>query len=423
MSQDPSTGNHSDFDAIVVGASLAGCTAATLLGRAGLNVALVESQKDPAAHKKLCTHFIQPSATPTLQRLGVTDELEAAGAIRNGISMWTRFGWIKVRAEEYDGVPAYGYNIRRSVIDPIVRRTAAETDGVRLMLGTTVRELVKQGDRIGGVKAETDGETIELRAPLVVAADGRHSRLAELAGSEPKLSRNDRFGYFAHYRGVKLDDAEGSSGQMWLLEPAAAYTFVNDDGVTLLTYLGPKSELADFKKDPAGNLLRKFGELPGAPDLSQAEQVSEIRGMTDIPNRRRKPTAQGMAFIGDAAIASDPLWGIGCGWALQSAGWLVDSVARPLAGGDESAIDSGLKTYAKLHRKGLSAHDWFVRDFSKERKFNPIEKLLFKAAVNDQEFAHKFHAFGARMIAPSKFMTPRNIAHAVRASRAAKSPA
>jgi thioredoxin reductase len=42
----------SDFDAAIVGASLAGCTAAILLGRAGLRVALVERRPEPAAFKR-----------------------------------------------------------------------------------------------------------------------------------------------------------------------------------------------------------------------------------------------------------------------------------------------------------------------------------------------------------------------------------
>ena len=67
------------YDVVIVGASIAGCTAATLLARQGLNVALVERQADPDAYKKPCTHYIQASATPTIQRLGLDRLIEAAG--------------------------------------------------------------------------------------------------------------------------------------------------------------------------------------------------------------------------------------------------------------------------------------------------------------------------------------------------------
>ncbi len=50
------------YDAAVVGASIAGCTAAILLARDGASVALIGRHNDPDAYKALCTHFIQPSA-------------------------------------------------------------------------------------------------------------------------------------------------------------------------------------------------------------------------------------------------------------------------------------------------------------------------------------------------------------------------
>ena len=69
-----------DHDVVIVGASIAGCTAAVLFARAGLKVALVERKRDLNAYKHLCTHYLQSSATPTLSRLGLTGQLQAAGA-------------------------------------------------------------------------------------------------------------------------------------------------------------------------------------------------------------------------------------------------------------------------------------------------------------------------------------------------------
>ena len=51
--------SSSDYDAVIVGGSLAGCTAAIFLGRAGAKVAVLEKQPDPAAFKRMCSHFIQ----------------------------------------------------------------------------------------------------------------------------------------------------------------------------------------------------------------------------------------------------------------------------------------------------------------------------------------------------------------------------
>ena len=56
-----SNGRSTDYDAVIVGGSLAGSTTAILLGREGLRVAVVEKQPDPNAFKRICSHFIQAS--------------------------------------------------------------------------------------------------------------------------------------------------------------------------------------------------------------------------------------------------------------------------------------------------------------------------------------------------------------------------
>lgn len=407
---------------MIVGASIAGCSAATLLARAGAKVALVESKSDPAAHKPLCTHFIQASATPTIQRLGLADALEQAGAERNHFRMWTRFGWVIPPRRDFKTAPYYGYSLRRSVLDPLLREHAAATPGVDLLLGHTARELLRNESRVAGVTVEADGEQIELAAPLTIAADGRNSRVAEMAGSKAKLKANERFGYFAHFRGVKFDADEDVS-RIWLLDPTAAYSFPNDSGITLLAAMPPKSELAEFKQDLAGNLLKTFAKLPGKPDLSRVERVTEVRGVTDLPSRRRRPQQPGLAFIGDAARASDPLWGIGCGWAFQSAEWLSDAVGDAVAARDPKAIDRALKSYARTHRRKLAAHDFLINDYATGRPLNPVERLMFSAAVHDGDLAHHVHAFGTRTISPRQFLAPRTLLRALRVRRRAASAA
>ncbi len=65
------TGSHGErYDVAIVGASTAGCTAARLYAQQGARVALIERRPALDAYKTVCTHFIQSSATPTIERLG-----------------------------------------------------------------------------------------------------------------------------------------------------------------------------------------------------------------------------------------------------------------------------------------------------------------------------------------------------------------
>src|SRR3954462_10819126 len=142
-----------DYDVAVVGASVAGCTAATLLGREGARVALIEKRSGEGFYKTMCTHYIQPSAVPTFERLGLVEKIEAAGGIRNGLESWTRNGgWVRPPVSADYAHEPYGYDIRREKLDPMMRELAAATPGVDLVLGETVTGLAGLPGRPAGVE-------------------------------------------------------------------------------------------------------------------------------------------------------------------------------------------------------------------------------------------------------------------------------
>jgi menaquinone-9 beta-reductase len=398
-----------DYDVVIVGGSLAGSAAATLYGRAGLRVAVVEKQPDPLAYKTTCNHFILASSVPTLERLGLTEKIEEAGGVPNSIAVWSRYGWIHAEPPADYPYPVTGYNITRRRLDPMVRKLAAGTDGVDLMLGHTATGLDWDRGRVAAVQVrDRHGVEHTLSARLVVAADGRYSKLAQMAGITTRTRPHERFYYWAYFRGVELDTP--ASSQLWFREPDVVYTFGNEDGLTVLTVLAGKDRLPEFKADLDGAFMRSFENLPRGPRLDHAQRVSKIMGKLDLTNLRRRPGAKGMALIGDAALASDPLWGVGCGWAFQSAEWLVDATADTLRRGADPA--PALRRYRRTHRRRLAGHDFLICDYSRLRGFNPVERLVFAAAVHDPATALHFHAFGTRSIGASRFLAPAPLARA-----------
>ncbi len=114
-------GAASDFDVAVVGASVAGCTAARLFAQAGASVALIERRDDPDAYKVTCTHAILPTATPTIERLGLAPLLLERGALRTRAEFWTPFGgWLEVPED----VPYGWVGTRRPASRPPARAGA-----------------------------------------------------------------------------------------------------------------------------------------------------------------------------------------------------------------------------------------------------------------------------------------------------------
>lgn len=399
--------NQQGYDVAIVGASIGGCTAATLLAQRGLRVALIERQAAPTAHKKICNHYILASATPTIERLGLTGVIEAAGGVRNNIEIWNRWGWIRSSSDKR----LHGYNIRRQTLDPLLRQRAAGTPGVDMLAGMTARELIYDGERVAGIRIDDGaGRAITINSRLIIGADGRHTRIGELASLPTTVKPNSRFCYFAHFRNLPL--ATGAISQMWALEPDIAYAFPNDDDTTVLAYYGQKSQLEAFKHDLQGNFINAFRDLPNGPNLHGAQQISDVMGMIELPNIARAPTRPGLALIGDAALALDPVWGTGCGWAFQSAEWLADCVTDALLSGTPRTIDRGLENYRRKHRAETVGHAYLIADFSTGRPYNALERLIFCAAVHDPATAHHFDAFGSRRIGVRAFLAPHALARA-----------
>ncbi|MFE2306163.1 NAD(P)/FAD-dependent oxidoreductase [Streptomyces sp. NPDC059411] len=400
----PESTEH-DYDVVISGAGLAGSAAAILLARRGARVALLERHSDPESYKVLCSHSITANAHPVLEELGLLPALEKAGALSNRARWYTRWGWIEPKAAPTGPELPYGYNIRRSVLDPLIRSHAARTPGVDLLLGHRVTGLVREDGRTSGVRASTPQGEREIRARLVVGADGKDSAVAKFAEVPVKEYENDRFAYLAYFRNLPLRDGIGHT---WFLEPDMAYAFPNDDGVTALAVVPDKKHLPAFREDLEGSFLAFVRALPEAPPVDAAERISKFIGTVNYPLHSRKPTAPGVALIGDAALTSDPLWGVGCGWALETATWLTEAVASAATGRGD--LDRSLGAYARKHRRRLTGHQRMAVDFAKSRPFNPGEQLVFAAAARDESLARHMHMFASRLIGPMRFLNPAALA-------------
>ncbi len=399
------------YDVVVVGGSVGGCTTAMLLARHGLTVALLERSPDLAHYKKICTHFLQPAALPIIQRLGLDARIEAAGGVPNELEVWTPAGWIR------DNGPnklAQGYNIRRQTLDPLLRELMLATPGIDYFPGTSACELVRgPGGRTAGVVASGQEGLRIFKAPLVVAADGRASALARMAGIAARQHENDRFTYFMYFRDLPVGGS--ANARYWHMGANFAFASRNDDHTTLLGLMMPRSELKAFKADPDGNFRRFWAQVPEAPLLGAAQPISELRGITEIHNQWRPASAPGLAFVGDAATVLDPIWGTGCTFAFLSADWLREAVLPAFAGGtvNLATLDRGLKRYARTHRGRTWAHYHTIASFSRVGSRSLLDRLLLSAATRDQRLARLFLEHLGRTISPFRLLAPTVLCRAV----------
>jgi 2-polyprenyl-6-methoxyphenol hydroxylase-like FAD-dependent oxidoreductase len=369
-----------------------------MLGRAGARVALVEQRPEASAFKRVCSHYIQSSAVASLERLGLLEPMMQAGAVRSRGRIRTPWGWVEPSSKSH--VPS-GVNLRREILDPLIRETAEQTPGVDLIAGHTVHELMRDGDAVCGALARNrDGQELRLRAKLVIGADGRDSRVAKLAGVRTKTYAHGRFAYGGYFEGPPPAGAPDAS--LWFMDPDMAAAFPTDAGLTFYACMPTKERVSAFRGDPAKALIEFVSRVPDAPPILASRLVGQIQGKLDMTNVAHAPTAPGVALVGDAALAIDPLWGVGCGWAFQSSEWLADSVAPALLG--EEPLRRGLARYRRRHTRALRGHAMMIYDYATGRKFSPVERLLFSGATRDERLAGVMEAFGTRNMGPLRMM-------------------
>lgn len=407
-----------DTDVVVVGGSIAGAITATLLARHGARVTVVERSASLDHHKKLCTHEIAAIAVPVFERLGIMNTVRGLSGRQGATNIWTRYGWIRPELDDSDA-GLEGFNIRRSVLDPIVRTLAVDTQGVTYRSGTRV--IAVHQDETGrpmGVRVSCKGVEEDIRARVVVGADGSSSSVAAMTGTTSKTIPHRRFAYAAYFEGVPpaLNSGGIPHSRIWMMQPDMAYAFPTDAGLTLLCCapLRDEARMAAFKADIDGEFLSMMSSLPDAPDLSAARRVGGWQGTSKSQNIKRLPSSPGLAFVGDAALVTDFVWGTGCGFASASAAWLADSIGPVLAGGGSNrSVDAALRSYRRTHRRALILHYLQCASFSSGRPFHVGERLLFRGAAHDDRVARAVSVIGSRTVSPLRALTPAVLARAV----------
>ena len=174
---------QSRYDVVIVGARCAGATLATFLARAGASVLLLDKDRLPS-DQILSTHTIHPPGLDVLDEVGVGDAVRAVAPPTHIVRLRKNDAFVDI---EFPGERAE-YRPRRARLDGLLQDAAASA-GVEVLDRTRVTSLVRDGDRVVGVRAAGPaGQERVFRASLVVGADGRHSTVARQVEAEEYLA-------------------------------------------------------------------------------------------------------------------------------------------------------------------------------------------------------------------------------------------
>src|SRR5437667_670035 len=194
-----------EADVVVVGAGPGGSSAAYHLARHGINVLLLEKTEFP--REKVCGDGLTPRAVKQLVKMGI-DTSEKSGWLRNK-GLRVIGGGVRMELDWPDlaSFPSYGLTRTRLDFDELLARQAQKA-GAELLTRHNVTGPVLDNDRVVGVTAKTPDGTVEVHAPLVLAADGVSARFALALGMAKREDRPIGVAVRRYYRSPARHDDE-----------------------------------------------------------------------------------------------------------------------------------------------------------------------------------------------------------------------
>jgi 2-polyprenyl-6-methoxyphenol hydroxylase-like FAD-dependent oxidoreductase len=211
---------------------------------------------------------------------------------------------------------------------------------VKVMMSTEAIDLLRDGERVTGVKARTPGGVIDIEADLTIACDGRHSLVRERAGLEV-----EEIGAPMDVLWFRAGKREGESENLFArVDPGKMMVTFDRGDYWQCAFVIPKGQYDAVKARGLPALLDDIARM--APilksGLSEVKSWDEVKLLTVAVNRLKRWTRPGLLCIGDAAHAMSPIGGVGVNLAVQDAVATANLLAAKLAHGcpSEDELDA-----------------------------------------------------------------------------------
>ncbi len=315
-----------ELDAVVIGAGVAGSSAAILLAQAGARVGLLEAATFP--HDKLCGEFLSPEVEPLLRRLGAWPAIQRLDPPRlTGARITSRSG-----ATWTTTFPAPALGVSRRALDALLFERAGQV-GTQTLTGARVTGVTGSLEEGFTVTWRAAGDEVQTaRARVVLGAWGKHAPLDRALGRDFLRQSHPTFGLKAHFYGPPL------ARRVELHGFAGGYCGLGEieGGQVNLCLLAETRRLKACGGDPDRFVETVLSTNPHLRDwLAQAERVQpRFLAVSQIPFVRKRQVEAGILMLGDTAGLISPLAGNGMAMAMTAA-----EMATPLA---LAFLDGGL---------------------------------------------------------------------------------
>jgi len=366
-----------ECDVVIVGGGPGGSMAAKFCAQGGMRTIMIEKKAEIGAPLR-CAEGVSKK---WLEEVGITPDpawicADMAGAIIRSPSGHT------FQLDESKAGSEVGYVLERHLFDKALARDAALA-GATIMMRTSCTGVIRENNKIVGIKGKSMGEDIVIRAKAVVAADGYESQVGRWAGIETKTSVKDICSCI-QYRMVNIDidphycefiigTSIAPGGYLWI--------FPKGDGVANvgIGVMGTKCSNGEPK-----SYLDKF--INSDPRFTKGQTVEVVGGMVSTCPGLDCAVDDNVILVGDAARIIDPITGGGICHACRTGMYAGKVLIECNKTGDFSK--KALMPYEKMWRDRMEDklyRNWMAKERLAELDDATIDELVKLISGSDIE--------------------------------------
>ena len=321
----------------IVGGGPAGMMLGYLLGRAGVDVVVLEKHAD--FFRDFRGDTVHPSTLHVMDELGLIDGFLKLPHQRLQ-KMQGLFAGTPVQIADLSRLPVkYNFIAFMPQWDFLnfLREAGRSFPSLKVMMSTEAVDLIRDRGRIAGVRAKTPQGMVDIEADLTIACDGRHSTVRERAGLKVEEigAPMDVLWFRA---GKRADETEKIFARV---DPGKMMVTFDRGDYWQCAYVIPKGGYETVKARGLPALLDDIVRM--APVLKSG--ISDVKSWDDMKlltvaiNRLDKWAQPGLLCIGDAAHAMSPMGGVGVNLAVQDAVATANLLAAKLQQGAPTEAD------------------------------------------------------------------------------------